>query len=216
MSSFDLAYLSGAISHDALIASLIFRDDMANVEGKRCFPYPTPAEATIQINAIKEQCKTNAMVFKDRIKSHCRATQNYRHFGLLHLNACDETNMLADDNVPFLLSKRKMLERYEESRRKVVDSEGKSLMKILTKSAKLSLGSGHLKLSTIDLHVGLLPDEDQLLLVPPSSVSEPLHHDIISIIASCGQSDAVRDDLFNTLMNASHNADRVIRVSTFL
>ena len=80
MSSFDLAFLSGAISSDAFYASLLFRDDMASVNGKRHHPYPDSNEAVNQINAIKDLCDKDVAVFKNRIKAHCRATQLYRHF----------------------------------------------------------------------------------------------------------------------------------------
>lgn len=132
---------------------------------------------------------------------------------LFHLNAYDEEAAIADTDVPFLLSKRKMLERYEESRKKIVNSDGTSLLKILSKDAKRELGSESLKLGTIDLQVGLIPFTDQQLLVPPTCVSNPEHLDIISIIRMCGQSEVVREDLFNTVISASHNADRVLRVS---
>jgi len=81
LSSFDLAFLSGAISSDAFLASLIFRDDMANVNGKRRHSYPDVAEADAHINAIKELCDKDLMFLKDRLKAHCRATQRFRHFG---------------------------------------------------------------------------------------------------------------------------------------
>lgn len=137
------------------------------------------------------------------------------HCSLFHLNAYDEKDALDDEDVPFLLSKRKMLERYEESRRKVVNSEGACLMKILTKEAKSKLGSDHLKLANIDLHVGLIPLSDQQLLKPPPCVTNPEQLDIVSIIRMCGRSDVVRDDLFNTLISSCHNADRVLRVRGF-
>ena len=136
-----------------------------------------------------------------------------RFFSLFHLNAYDEKETLDDDDIPFLLSKRKMLAKYEESRKKVVDVNGTSLLKILSKKAEQALGSSHLRLSNIDLHVGLIPDADKDLLIPPSCVPDPEQLDIISIIRMCGRSDTVREDLFNTLMYASHNADRVVRVS---
>ena len=106
-----------------------------------------------------------------------------------------------------------MLDRYETSRKKIIGSNGTCLMKILTKEAKHELGSDHLKLSNIDLHVGLIPALDQQLLVPPSGISNPEQLDIVAIIRMCGRSDVVREDLFNTLIFASHNADRVLRVS---
>ena len=129
------------------------------------------------------------------------------------MNAYDEQETLDDDIVPFLLSKRKMLEKYEESRKKVVDINGASLLKILSKEAKQALGSSNLRLSNIDLHVGSIPDHDQQLLVPPSCVTDPMQLDIISIIRMCGRNDVMREDIFNSLIFASHNADRVIRVS---
>ena len=78
MSRFDLAYLAGAISYDALIASFLFRDDLP---GNARFPYPTLNEASAHVKTIQSLCKTDIMVLKDRIKSHCRASQHYRHFG---------------------------------------------------------------------------------------------------------------------------------------
>ena len=106
-----------------------------------------------------------------------------------------------------------MLEKYEESRKKVVDINGASLLKILSKEAKQALGSSNLRLSNIDLHVGSIPDHDQQLLVPPTCVTDPMQLDIISIIRMCGRNDVMREDIFNSLIFASHNADRVIRVS---
>ena len=137
----------------------------------------------------------------------------YNFSRLLHFNAYAEKTTLAADTVPFLLSKRKMMERYEESRKRVVDMAGNSLMKILTKEAKQSLSSSHLKLDNIDMYVGQLPAADRQLLVPPINLAQPDHMDLISIVRSCGQSETIRNDLFNTLMNASYNSDRVIRVS---
>ena len=132
------------------------------------------------------------------------------------MNAYDEKEALDDNRVPFLLSKRKMIEKYEESRRRVVDINGTSLLKILSKEAKQALGSHNLRLSNIDIHVGSIPDHDQQLLVPPSCVADAMQLDIISIIRMCGRNDVVREDLFNSLIYASHNADRVIRVSSSL
>lgn len=129
------------------------------------------------------------------------------------MNAYDEQETLDDDAIPFLISKRKMMDKYEESRKRVVDINGTSLLKILSKEAKQTLGSNNLRLSNIDLHVGSIPDHDQQLLIPPSCVADPVQLDIVSIIRLCGRNDVVREDLFNSLIFASHNADRVIRVS---
>ena len=58
---------------------------------------------------------------------------------MFHLNAYDEQETLDDDAIPFLISKRKMMDKYEESRKRVVDINGTSLLKILSKEAKQTL-----------------------------------------------------------------------------
>lgn len=110
----DFEFFTGTLNQNEFLGTLFTRDDQAEL-GEKSFATPKPEDAKVRIKQIE------GMSFQDlkrRLITHAKLSSAFRHFQLLRLEPFEEKLRPKHEEIPFLLTKNCMLERY---------SNGKSL-----------------------------------------------------------------------------------------
>ena len=106
----DFAFLTGVLNEDEFLGTLFVRDDQAELgENTPVFSKPSCVEGKIK---LIQDMPFNEL--KRRLVKHAQLCSAFRHFSLLRLEPFEEKIQPKLEEIPFLLSKKCMLDRYYE------------------------------------------------------------------------------------------------------
>ena len=226
----------GELSDDAFLASLYERDNSIEL-GKYSTEYSSLEEAQKCADIIRD------MPFKQlckRVIEHSKLIKDFRHFQIIHFETYEESENPNMQKIPFLLSKRAMLNRYYEGKlliniRKMISNyilnkrffdilfefihlarnclkneSGGLLMPKLSKQARIALTGTSLNLTNLYAESDKLPEQDKHLLVPPDSIQNTELYDLLYLI-QYGRPNG--QEIFSKLIQSYFELDRNLRVS---
>ena len=108
MTANDFSFLTGDLNEDEFLCTLYIRDDQAEL-GENTFLFSKPAGVEGKIKLIQD---IPFDVLKHRLVKHARLCSAFRHFSLLRLEPFEEKVQPKLEEIPFLLSKKCMMDRY--------------------------------------------------------------------------------------------------------
>lgn len=110
MTTNDYDFFTGTLNQNEFLGTLFTRDDQAEL-GKKSFVTPKPEDAKVRIKQIQG---VSFQDLKRRLVAHARLCSAFRHFQLLRLEPFEEELQPKLEDIPFLLTKHCMLERYSK------------------------------------------------------------------------------------------------------
>ena len=104
----DFAFLTGDLNEDAFLGTLYLRDDQVEL-GEDSFVFSKPASVENKIRVIQDMPFDE---LKHRLVKHAQICSAFRHFSLLRLEPFEEQIQPKLEEIPFLLPRRCMMDRY--------------------------------------------------------------------------------------------------------